>query len=97
MNSERLRLGIRDSYELDKKNKLYCGLAWEYEFDGSAYATYDGLRTETPQLRGSSYMLELGWVIKPKGNDHLSLDVSATGWLGRQRGVTGRLGINWMF
>ena len=97
VNSERLRLGIRDSYELDKKNKLYCGLAWEYEFDGSAYATYDGLRTETPQLRGSSYMLELGWVVKPKGNDHLSVDVSATGWLGRQRGITGRLGINWMF
>lgn len=97
VNSERLRLGIRDSYEADNKNKLYWGVAWEHEFDGSAYATYDGLRTDTPRLRGNSYMLELGWVLKPKGNDHLSFDLSATGWLGRQRGVTGRFGINWMF
>ena len=97
VNSERLRLGIRDTYEADKKNKLYLGLAWEHEFDGSAYATYDGLRTDTPKLRGNSYMLELGWVMKPKGNDHMSFDLSATGWLGRQKGITGRLGINWMF
>ncbi|MCR5758008.1 MAG: autotransporter outer membrane beta-barrel domain-containing protein [Selenomonas sp.] len=97
VNSERLRLGIRDTYEADDKNKLYFGLAWEHEFDGSAYAVYDGLRTDTPRLRGNSYMMELGWIIKPKGNDHMSFDLSATGWLGRQRGITGRLGINWMF
>lgn len=97
VNSERLRLGIRDTYEADEKNKLYLGLAWEHEFDGSAYATYDGMRTDTPSLRGNSYMLELGWIIKPKGNDHMSFDLSATGWLGRQRGITGRFGINWMF
>ncbi len=42
-------------------------------------------------------MLELGWVIKPYADDKLSFDVSATGWLGRQRGITGRVGINWMF
>jgi len=97
VNSERLRLGIRDTYEADDKNKVYLGLAWEHEFDGSAYATYDGLRTDTPRLRGDSYMMELGWIIKPQGNDHMSFDLSATGWLGRQRGITGRLGVNWMF
>lgn len=97
VQSHRLRLGIRDTYAINEKNKAYAGLAWEHEFDGSAYAVYDGIRTESPTIQGDSYMLELGWVIKPYADDKLSFDVSATGWLGRQRGITGRLGINWMF
>ena len=97
VQSHRLRLGIRDTYAINEKNKAYAGLAWEHEFDGSAYAVYDGIRTESPTIKGDSYMLELGWVIKPYADDKLSFDVSATGWLGRQRGITGRVGINWMF
>ena len=97
VQSHRLRLGIRDTYAINEKNKAYAGLAWEHEFDGSAYAVYDGIRTESPTIQGDSYMLELGWVIKPYADDKLSFDVSATGWLGRQRGITGRVGINWMF
>ncbi|MCR5756396.1 MAG: autotransporter outer membrane beta-barrel domain-containing protein [Selenomonas sp.] len=97
VHSHRLRLGIRDAYAINEKNKAYMGLAWEHEFDGSAYAEHDGMRTDSPTIRGDSYMLELGWVIKPYGDDKLSFDISATGWLGRQRGITGRFGINWMF
>lgn len=97
VHSERLRLGIRDTYTADEKNKFYLGLAWEHEFDGAAHATYDGIPTAAPSLRGNSGMVELGWVMKPQGDDRWSIDLSATGWFGRQRGLTGRLGINWMF
>lgn len=95
--SHRLRLGVRDTYAINEKNKTYLGLAWEHEFAGSAYATCNGRRTEAPSIRGNSYMLEIGWVIKPYADDTLSFDISAAGWLGRQRGITGRLGINWLF
>lgn len=97
VDSKRLRLGFRYTHKADEKNKLYAGFAVEHEFDGSSYAVYEGLRTDTPTIKGNSAMLELGWVIKPMGNDRLSFDLSGSGWVGRQRGVTGRFGVNWMF
>ena len=44
-----------------------------------------------------SGMMEIGWNYEPKGDNRFSVDISAIGWVGRQRGFTGRLGINWLF
>ena len=97
VNSLRLRLGAKYLYNVNEIHKFYLGLAWEHEFDGAAHAEYQGLRTDTPRLRGSSGMVEVGWNYEPKGDDRFSIDLSATGWLGRQRGITGRVGLNWLF
>ncbi|MBR1859982.1 MAG: hypothetical protein IJ797_10855 [Selenomonadaceae bacterium] len=97
VHSNRLRLGTRYSYQADEKNKLYIGTAYEYEFKGSSYATYEGFKTKTASIRGGSGMIELGWVYKPESNDRWSFDLSGVGWVGRQQGLTGRFGINWMF
>ena len=97
VNSLRLRLGARYLYNVNEIHKFYLGLAWEHEFDGAAHAEYQGLRTDTPRLRGSSGMVEVGWNYEPRGDDRFSIDLSAIGWLGRQRGITGRVGINWLF
>lgn len=97
VNSYRLRLGARYDRKIDEHNKFYVGLAYEYEFDGSASAVYQGLETPSPSLRGSSGMMEFGWLIRPEANDHLSFDLSCAGWMGKQHGITCRTGINWMF
>ena len=96
VNSSRLRLGFRYNHPLNDKSKLYAGLAWQYEFDGQARATYNGLSTPSPSLKGSSGMAELGWQVKP-GNAPLTLDLGITGWAGKQQGVTASLKANWEF
>lgn len=53
--------------------------------------------TDSPTLKGNSGMVEFGYVIKPKGRDNLSFDISGSYWFGRQRGLTGRVGVNWIF
>ena len=97
VNSERIKIGIRDSYEISTKNKIYAGLAFQYEFGGASYAEHDGLRYDAPSIRGSSGIFEIGWIIKPYGDDNLSLDLSGTGTFGKQRGLSGRCGLNWNF
>lgn len=97
VNSERIKIGIRDSFEINKKNKIYAGLAFQYEFGGASYAEHNGLRAYAPSIRGSSGIFEIGWIIKPYGNDNLSLDLSGTGIFGKQRGLRGRCGLNWSF
>lgn len=97
VDSLRLRLGTKYIYNLNEIHKFYLGLGWEHEFDGASHAEYRGLRTDTPRLRGDSGMVEIGWNYEPKGDNRFSIDLSAIGWFGRQRGISGRLGINWLF
>lgn len=89
--------GYYDIYNVNEIHKFYLGMAWEHEFDGSSHAEYKGLRTDTPSIRGDSGMVEIGWNYEPKGDNRFSVDLSAIGWFGRQRGISGRLGINWLF
>lgn len=96
VDSSRLRLGFRYNHPLTEKSKLYAGLAWQYEFDGEARATYNGMSTPSPSLKGSSGMMELGWQIKPKGQP-LALDLGITGWVGKQQGVTASFRASWEF
>ena len=97
VNSERIRIGVRDSREIDPKNKIYAGLAFQYEFGGASYAEHDGLRAYAPSIRGSSGIFEFGRIIKPYGNDNLSFDLSGSGIIGKSRGLIGRCGLNWNF
>ena len=97
VDSLRLRLGAKYIYNVNEIHKFYLGMAWEHEFDGSSHAEYKGLRTDTPSIRGDSGMVEIGWNYEPKGDNRFSIDLSAIGWFGRQRGISGRLGINWLF
>ena len=96
VTSNRIRLGFRYNHPLNDKSKLYAGLAWQYEFDGEARATYNGMSTPSPSLKGSSGMAELGWQVKP-GNAPLTLGLGVTGWAGKQQGVTASLKVNWEF
>ena len=97
VNSHRIRLGARITHALNAKNKIYGGLAWQYEFNGDARAVYSvSGEAPSPSVKGSSGMLELGWQVKP-GKSPMTIDLGVTGWVGKQRGITANLQANWTF
>ena len=96
VDSHRLRLGARYYHATNARSKIYAGLAYQYEFNGEAKATHDGLCTPAPSLKGSSCMAEIGWQVKPD-KTNMTADVGLTGWTGKQTGITGRLKLSWAF
>ena len=97
VNSYRIKFGLKEEYEPNNIHNFYVGAGLEYEFNGKAYAEHGGLRTDTPSLKGFSGIFEFGWIIKPRGDEKFSLDLSGVGSVGKNRGLTGRFGINWLF
>ncbi len=97
VNSHRLRIGTRLTHALNAKNKIYGGLAWQYEFNGDARAVYSvSGEAPSPSVKGSSGMIELGWQVKP-GKSPMTIDLGVTGWVGKQRGITANVQANWTF
>ena len=97
VNSHRIRLGARFIHAINEKNNIYGGLAWQYEFSGDARATYSvSGEAPSPSVKGSSGMIELGWQVKP-GKSPMTIDLSVTGWVGKQRGITANVQANWTF
>jgi len=96
VDSKRVRLGFRLTHAVNETSNFYGGLAYQGELDGESRATYHGYNTPSPSVQGSSGMLELGWQVKP-GKSPVAVDLGVTGWVGKQRGITGQLGFKWNF
>ena len=96
VDSHRLRLGFRYSQKDQHKGEFYTGLAWEYEFGGEARATIGGDAAPSPSLKGSSYMLELGYRFSPE-NSRVSYDLHLNGWQGKRKGLSGGAAVKWAF
>ena len=96
VNSHRLRLGARYAHDMGENGRFYAGLAWDYEFEGEARATYQGMTTPSPSLKGASAMLELGYRFAPK-DSRVSYDLNVSGWQGKREGFTASVGMNWTF
>lgn len=85
VNSTRARIGARLSKDVNANGTCYAGLAYEYEFDGEAKATVKGLSTPAPSIKGSSGMLELGYIIQNKDVNAPAVDIGFQGWSGKSR------------
>ena len=97
INSNRIRIGARYTHKINEMNSLYGGLAYQYEFGGEARAHYSTSGVApSPSVKGSSGLLELGWIVKP-GDGPVTLDLGVTGWAGKQRGGSVQLGATWTF
>ena len=96
VTSHRTRLGFRYARQNNADGEFYAGLAWEYEFSGSAHASYQGYDTPSPSLKGSSGMLELGYRFMPT-DGKIHYDLRFTGWQGKRRGLSGDLSVKWQF
>ena len=97
VNSNRIRVGARVTRALNERNKIYGGLAYQYEFSGNARATYRQGSAPSPSMKGSSGMIELGWQVKPGSKSPMTIDLGVTGWVGKQRGITANVQANWTF
>ena len=86
-DSYRTRLGARWTHNYKENQSYYAGLGWDYEFDSTTRATYDGFSTPSPESKGSSAMLELGWKSDATKENPWGADLRLTGWAGKQRGL----------
>ena len=86
INSDRLRVGARITSNKENKFSTYYGLAYEYEFNGDADMTAQGLKAPTQSLQGSSVMAEIGFNYQPTPDSPWSFDLNMRGYAGERQG-----------
>ena len=86
INSDRLRIGARINSNKENKFSTYYGLAYEYEFNGDADMTAQGLKAPTQSLQGSSVMAEVGFNYQPTPTSPWSFDLNMRGYTGERQG-----------
>ena len=86
ITSDRLRIGARITSNKENKFSTYYGLAYEYEFNGDADMTAQGLRADTQSLHGSSVMAEVGFNYQPTPDSPWSFDLNMRGYTGERQG-----------
>lgn len=86
INSDRLRIGARITSNKENKFSTYYGLAYEYEFNGDADMTAQGLKALTQSLQGSSVMAEVGFNYQPTPDSPWSFDLNMRGYAGERQG-----------
>ena len=86
INSDRLRIGARITSNKESKFSTYYGLAYEYEFNGDADMTAQGLKAPTQSLQGSSAMAEVGFNYQPTPTSPWSFDLNMRGYAGERQG-----------
>ena len=86
INSDRLRIGARITSNKENKFSTYYGLAYEYEFNGDADMTAQGLKAPTQSLHGSSVMAEIGFNYQPTPDTPWSFDLNMRGYIGERQG-----------
>ena len=88
VDSGKFRLGYKLTSRVSNLSKIYMGLAYQYEFNGSTSAHYKNFTTTEAEVKGSSGMLELGWQLHNQKDSAWFVDFNCTGWIGIQKGVT---------
>ena len=86
INSDRLRIGARITSNKENKFSTYYGLAYEYELNGDADMTAQGLKAPTQSLQGSSVMAEVGFNYQPTPDSPWSFDLNMRGYTGERQG-----------
>ena len=86
INSDRLRIGARITSNKENKFNTYYGLAYEYEFNGDADMTAQGIKAPTQSLQGSSVMAEVGFNYQPTPASPWSFDLNMRSYTGERQG-----------
>ena len=86
INSDHLRIGARITSNKENKFSTYYGLAYEYEFNGDADMTAQGLKAPTQSLQGSSVMAEVGLNYQPTPTSPWNFELNMRGYTGERQG-----------
>ncbi len=97
INSNRLRIGARITSNKENKFSTYYGLAYEYEFNGDADMTAQGLKAPTQSLQGSSVMAEVGFNYQPTPTSPWSFDLNMRGYAGERQGGSFNVQVTYTF
>lgn len=97
VDSTRARVGARVSKAYGSRSSGYVGVAYEYEFNGEARATVKGFSTPSPSIKGSSGLLELGYILQPQAANDPAINIGLQGWGGKKQGFTGNVNFVWTF
>ncbi len=97
MDSNRVRFGVRYSYNGSERFKPYVGVAYEHEFSGSCESTAYGHNVAAPSFEGSSGMGELGLMMKPTEDLPLSINLGVQGYVGQKQGISGSCNVMYEF
>ncbi|MBT0612959.1 autotransporter outer membrane beta-barrel domain-containing protein, partial [Campylobacter hyointestinalis] len=98
INSVSTKLGFLYNYKLKENLSLYTGVGIQREFKCGAKGrnisyNYD---IDSPSIKGNTGSIEAGIKLKPiNDNDKLTLDIGVMGLVGKNEGVSGRLGVEW--
>jgi hypothetical protein len=84
-SSQRVIAGLKLARFVSDTTKIYVGGAHSYEFAGKINAQIQGLDVETPSLRGSTEILEVG--IANKWSDNF-VDFAIQGYAGKRSGIS---------
>jgi hypothetical protein len=96
-DSHRVRLGGRMTFIRDDRREWYLGAAGEYEFAGESRAWANGYPLDAPDLGGFTGIGEIGWIYRSTKDDNFSLETGLQGYIGRMRGITGGIRMEWRF
>lgn len=88
VDSGKFKIGYKLTTRVSNVSKIYTGLAYQYEFNGSTSGHYRNFTTKSSGVKGSSGMFELGWQLQPNKKSAWVVDVNCTGWIGIQKGIT---------
>ena len=97
MDSNRVRFGVRYSYNGSERFKPYVGAAFEHEFSGTCESTAYGHPVAAPSFEGSSGMGELGLMMKPTEDLPLSINLGVQGYVGQKQGISGSCNVMYEF
>ena len=99
VESHRVRVGFKDKLKFSEFNALYIGAAYEYEFSGEAtgvisHPAFGSDNIASPKLKGGTGIGEIGFIL---GNERFRFDIGAKGYVGKQKGYSGNLGVTFKF
>ena len=101
VDSFRTLLGLRYSQKAGKTASFYTGLAWQHEFDSECNATVRSgawsAEAPAPSVKGDTGILEVGYKFTPGNSGNFDVDFGAAGYVGKQRGGSLKLNMQWKF
>jgi outer membrane autotransporter protein len=97
VNSRRLRVGARATFNAQGRVRPFAGLAWEREFDGKVKGYLYGLPIDAPSYKGDAVVAELGLSIVPAETSPFTLELGVKGYFGKSQGLTGNALFSYKF
>ena len=96
ITGNKLKVGCRMSTKV-RNGKIYYGIAYQHELSAKVKAKSEDNEPHFSKAKGGSGLLELGYKISADKNDSLNLNLNATGFAGRQKGVIFQLQLSKSF